>query len=176
MDRENIPEEVSVNAIVRFLINGMNRRWEEEKQVFDQEDYRSLAEAYLTRYHHRMLSVELSEAQTLALVERCRQEGVTVNSALCAAFVGAQVVVQGEKPFHSSIGVGASLRDRLGQPVGEVMGFCAGVWRALIEKAHLLHVNPLLHTTDKEHQLVKANAIRLLVALQILKDTALDPL
>ena len=74
-----------------------------------------------------MLSVELSEAQTSALVDRCREEEVTVNSALGAAFVGAQTAVRGDEPFHSSIGVAGSLRDRLERPVGEVMGFFAGV-------------------------------------------------
>jgi hypothetical protein len=52
---------------------------------------------------------------------------VTVNSALAAAFIGAQVVVQGEKPFHSTVGVAASLRDRIKTPAGESMGFFAGV-------------------------------------------------
>jgi hypothetical protein len=73
-----------------------------------------------------MLSVELSEAQTFALVARCREEEVTVNSALTAAFVGAQYSVQGDKPYHSSIVVAGSVRDRLQRPVGEVMGFYAG--------------------------------------------------
>jgi hypothetical protein len=73
-----------------------------------------------------MLSVEWSQAQTSALVAQCREEEVTVNSALAAAFVGAQYAVQGDKPYHSSIAVGASLRDRLPRPAGEVMGFYAG--------------------------------------------------
>jgi hypothetical protein len=34
--------------------------------------------------------------------------------------------VQGEKPFHSSIFVASSLRDRLPSPAGEAMGFYAG--------------------------------------------------
>ena len=127
IDRENIPEDVSLNAVVRFLINRMNRKWEVEKLVFDQEDYRSLTEAYWMHYSHQVLSVELSEAQTSALVDRCRKKEVTVNSALSAAFVGAQTIVQGAKPHHSSIGVAGSLRDRLQRPVGEVMGFYAGV-------------------------------------------------
>jgi hypothetical protein len=50
-----------------------------------------------------------------------------VNSALSTAFAGAQTVVQGKKPYHSSIGVAASLRDRLQRPIGEVMGFYAGL-------------------------------------------------
>ena len=125
--RDSFPEGVSVNAVVRFFINRMNKKWAAEKVVFDQEDYRNLSAAYWKHYQHQVLSVELSETQTSALVERCRKEGVTVNSALTAAFAGAQTLVQGEKPFHSSIGVAGSLRDQLPRPAGEVMGFYVGL-------------------------------------------------
>jgi NRPS condensation-like uncharacterized protein len=127
IDRDNIPKEVSLNAVVRFLINRINRKWEKDKIFFDQEDYRNLNEAYWMNYTHQIISVELSEAQTFALVERCRKERVTVTSALTTAFVGAQYIVQGDKPYHSSIAVAGSLRDRLPRPAGEVMGFYAGV-------------------------------------------------
>ncbi|WP_143288128.1 phthiocerol/phthiodiolone dimycocerosyl transferase family protein [Calothrix rhizosoleniae] len=98
-----------------------------KKIYFDQEDYKNLNAAYWMNYKHRMLSVELSAAQTSALVERCRKEEVTVNTALTTAFIGAQYMVQGDKPYHSSIGVAANLRERLQIPVGEVMGFYAGL-------------------------------------------------
>ena len=71
--------------------------------------------------------VELSEVQTSVLVARCREEGVTVNSALATAFVGAQYQVQGDELCHSKIGVAGNVRDRLQRPAGEVMGFYAGV-------------------------------------------------
>ncbi len=126
ISRDDIPKEVSFNPIVRFLIRRINRAWEKDKIFFDQEDYRALNEAYWTNFRHQMLSVEVSEAQTSALVERCRAENVTVTSALTSAFVGAQYMVQGDKPYHSSVAVGVSLRDRLPVPAGEVMGFYAG--------------------------------------------------
>ncbi len=127
--RDNIPQGVSLNAVVRLFVKRINRKWAAEKVAFDQEDYRELSQAYWARYSYQMLTVELSKAQTSALVERCRRKEVTVNSALSAAFVGAQTVVQGAKakPHASSIGVAASLRDRLPKPAGEVMGFYAGV-------------------------------------------------
>jgi hypothetical protein len=133
IDRDNFPEDVSANAVVRFFINRMNKKWAAEKVVFDQEDYRNLVAAYWAHYQHQVLSVELSEAQTSALVARCRKEEVTVNSALTAAFVGAQTLVQGERPFHSSIGVAGSLRDRLPRPAGEVMGFYVGLVQSKFE-------------------------------------------
>ena len=127
ISKDTIPEEVSLNRLVRFVINRMNKKWAAERVVFDQQDYRDLGEAYWERYDHQLLNVELSEDQTTALVDRCRQEEVTVNSALSAAIVGAQIAVQGVKPHHSNVGVAASLRDRVRKPVGEVMGFYAGV-------------------------------------------------
>ncbi|MGD2143858.1 MAG: hypothetical protein PVF54_05210, partial [Anaerolineae bacterium] len=100
-----MPEDVSLNAIARFFIQRMNKRWERERVSFDRQDYRDLHAAYWMRYDHQLVSVELSEAQTSALVARCRREDVTVNSALAAAFAGAQAVVLGEKQCHPSIAV-----------------------------------------------------------------------
>ena len=126
---DNMPEEMSLNGIAKFFVNRINEKWQAESVFFDQEDYEDLNQAYWANYTHQMLPVELSEAQTTALVERCRAENVTVNSALTAAFVGAQVMVQGDSPDHRKIGVGASLRDRLPHPAGETMGFYAGAAR-----------------------------------------------
>lgn len=72
IDRDNIPKEVSFNAIVRFFINRINKKWEKDKIYFDQEDYRNLNEAYWMNFKHQMFSIELSETQTSALVDRCR--------------------------------------------------------------------------------------------------------
>ena len=124
--RENLPEDVSLSRVVKFFTNRINKKWALDEVRFDQEDYRALTEAYWKKYAHQVQSIELSEAQTSALVDRCREEGVTVNSALTTAFVGAQSIVQGEKPFHSGMIVAASLRDRLKKPVGEVIGYYAG--------------------------------------------------
>jgi NRPS condensation-like uncharacterized protein len=129
VSRESVPDEVSVSPIAKFFIDRINKKWAQARVHFDQEDYLSLHEAYWKNYTHQMLSIELSEAQTSELVQRCRKETVTVNTALTAAFVGAQYVVRGNRPYHASIGIAASVRDRLQPPVGPVMGFYAGVVR-----------------------------------------------
>jgi hypothetical protein len=64
--------------------------------------------------------------ETSALVDRCREENITVNSALTAAFSGAQSVVEGEKPYHAKVVVGTNLRDRIPNSTGEGMGMYAG--------------------------------------------------
>ncbi len=123
----DMPRGLSLNPLVRLVIGRMNKKWGVDKVLFDQEDYEELTEAYWSRYPHQVYPIELSEAQTSALVERCHRNDVTVNSALAAAFVGAQVLVQGQAPHLATAAIAASLRDRLRRPVGEVMGFYAGL-------------------------------------------------
>ena len=127
IDLNNVPTDVSLNVLIKYFISRINRKWEKDKLFFDQEDYRNLNETYWNNFNHKIFSIELSEAQTSALVDHCRNEKVTVNSALASAFIGAQTIVQGDKPYHSRIGVAANVRVRLPRPAGEVMGFYAGV-------------------------------------------------
>lgn len=127
---ENIPPDVRLNGLVRFVIGRMNRQWQSEQVTFDEEDYREVTAAYWQRYPHQVLGVELDEGRTKELVERCWSKGVTVNSALSTAFLAAQREVLGEKAYLASIAVAASLRERLQAPAGEGMGFYAGMVRA----------------------------------------------
>jgi hypothetical protein len=122
---DNLPSEVSLSRLVKFFINRIKRKWAEEIVFFDQEDYKALTEVYWDNYQHEVFTVVLSEAETSALVARCRKENITVNSALTAAFSGAQSFVEGEKPYHAKIVVAANLRDRLPNPPGEAMGYYA---------------------------------------------------
>lgn len=122
-----MPPDVSLNSVVKYAIRRINRKWEADPVFFDQHDYELLSEAYWQTYEHRMMTVELSAAETADLVERCRREQVTVNTALTAAFAAAQSITSGDKYYEPNTGVAADLRDRLRQPAGEVMGFYAGV-------------------------------------------------
>ncbi len=122
---DTIPAEVSPNFLIKFFINRFNKKWQKEPIYFNQQDYESLTAAYWKRYKHCMISIELSESETSALVDRCRKEQVTVNSAISTAFAGAQKIIDTSR-FNSNIAVAGSLRNRLTKPVGEEMGFYAG--------------------------------------------------
>ncbi len=116
ISREIIPEDQKLASIVMKVMDKINNKWEQEKVLFDQEDYLNLHEIYWKNFTHKTISIELSEEQTNQLVNNCKREKVSVNSALVTAFVGAQNIVQGKKPFHSKIGVGGDLRNRLTPP------------------------------------------------------------
>ena len=122
---DNLPSDVALSGLVKFFVNRIRRKWAEERVSFDQQDYEILTKTYWDNYHHEVLLIEMSEAETSALVARCRKESVTVNSALIAAFSGAQHFVGGDKPHHAKAAIGASLRDRLPRPPGEAMGYYA---------------------------------------------------
>ena len=122
----NLPKDVSVNTLIRFFINKINKKWEKIKIHFDQEDYENVLDAYWSSFRQRILPIELSEDQTTELVKRCRGENVTVNSALITAFAGAQLTIQGTGTYNPNLGVVGSVRDRLTQPVNDGMGFYAG--------------------------------------------------
>lgn len=124
---ETMPEGLSLNALVRYAIRRINRKWEADPVYFDQQDYELLTDAYWEEYEHELISVELSQAETTELVERCRREQVTVNTALTAAFTAAQSMVLGDERYEPKLGVAADLRSRLQQAAGEGMGFYAGV-------------------------------------------------
>jgi NRPS condensation-like uncharacterized protein len=126
IDLNNLPSDVSQSALVKFLINRMNKQWAGESVFFDDEDYKILTKTYWENYHHGLFSIELSEAETSAFVARCSKENVTVNSALTSAFCGAQSFVEGEKPYHAKIVVAANLRERIPNSPGEGMGMYAG--------------------------------------------------
>lgn len=123
---DNLPSDVSASGLVKSVIQRMNQKWAEERVFFDQEDYEILTKAYWNHFHHEIFSIELSKEETSALVDRCKEEKVTVNSALTAAFAGAPSLVEGEKNYHAQIAVGTNLRDRLPFSAGEGMGYYAG--------------------------------------------------
>ncbi|NOH10026.1 MAG: hypothetical protein HND51_00115 [Chloroflexi bacterium] len=122
---KNLPRDASLSGIVKFFIKRIKQKWAEEIIIFDQEDYEALNAAYWQNFHHEILSIELSEAETKALVARCRKENVTVNSAIIMAFSGAQNFVEGRKPHHAKTASAVSLRDRLPESPGEGMGYYA---------------------------------------------------
>lgn len=126
IDLDSIPEGVSLNPLMRFAIRRINRKWMADPVFFDQRDYEGVAEGYWREFDHQLVPIELSEPQTSALVERCRNEGVTVNTALAAAFTGAQAQVLDKADYHPNLAVAADLRDRLREPAGQAMGFYAG--------------------------------------------------
>jgi len=122
---ENLPQGARPGALERMRLRQMNRRWRRERVVFGQEDYRTLHRAYWARYPHQVLAVEWDEAETAGLLERCRNQRVTVEAALMTAFGGAQQQLADQRRRAERVALEVDLRSRLPQPPGEALISCS---------------------------------------------------
>ena len=126
LNLDNLPDGISQSGLANYFISRINKQWKENKIHFDDQDYKLINEVYWKNFKHQMTSIELSEAETSALVTRCKNEEVTVNSVIAAAFSGAASLVGGLKKNHPKVVVASSLRERTKNPIGEEIGMYAG--------------------------------------------------
>jgi len=149
LNRENIPDDVSDNAIIQKFINRINKKWKNEEIVFDREDYLSIFNAYWRQNKHSIQIIELSEKQTEALVKKCRIEQVTVNSMIFAAFLKAQFVAKHHiKPKKQKAGIAVDVRNYLKTPPKESFGFYAA---GFIDNYNFMNNTDFWEITRKIH-------------------------
>ncbi|MCP4762822.1 MAG: hypothetical protein GY870_13670 [archaeon] len=153
---ENIPDDVVMKGIVKKVLNNINEKWELEKVYFDEVDYLELTKAYWNKFNHRAISIELSKEQTTQMVEKCRNEKITVNSAIIAAFSGAQSILQDKESYNNEVAVASDVRNRIKVPTGECMGFYAGGFSV---KNKYNQKKGFWENARKLHKKIQSNAI-----------------
>jgi hypothetical protein len=120
---ENFPGEIKIGKAFLFAIKKMNDMWQKNYVIFDEEDEDNLFRAFRATFINKNIIVELSENQTEDLIERCKKNGVTVNSALNTAFLSARTTLLGPfKGGKQNIMVPVNTRDKYKKPVGENIG------------------------------------------------------
>ena len=92
---DNFPVKVSGSLLARLIMRKINNSWKKHKLIFGYEDFREIHRAYWNNYTYGVLTIEMTEEETLDFAARCRQNQVTVTSALCTAFLAAQLEVLG---------------------------------------------------------------------------------
>lgn len=121
-----LPSSASSSFLYKLIVKRINNKWIRKGISFNENDYKDLHHTFWQKNKVSILTWELTEPQTSALVSRCRQEQVTINSALYTAFIAAQNHIQGDsQAYLQNIMVPVDFRSRLTQPVGEAFGFYA---------------------------------------------------
>ena len=125
--QNTVSQPLKINVVRRWIISLIRKSWDKKNIRFDAAQH----EAMLDRYFQvndqiQFDELELSQAETVALVSRCREEKVTVNSAIWAAFQLAQDDVLPRKNIHSTAGLARSLRPGMLADVTDSFGFFAG--------------------------------------------------
>ena len=127
IDRSTVAMPPSTNALQRFIIRLINKRWKSRGIRFSGSDIRRMHEEFWQRNTEiQLLAWTLDVKETTDLIERSRAEKVTVNSALWTAFLAAQYEVQVDrKRYRQRSALAVNTRDKLLVPAGEAFGFYA---------------------------------------------------
>ena len=177
--RDTVPSPPPSGFIARGFIGLFNKLWARKKIRFDGSDLKRPHRVFWEQNQEAsVLAWESSISETKALVSRCREENVTVNSALWTAFLAAQYDVQGDTaPYRARAGLAVSTRDRLNVPVGEAFGFYASSLTAHLEyDPHRTFWDSARIFHEKiGNSLAKTNIFRSLSA-ELLAPTLLDSL
>ena len=123
LELTNIPVKMNFlkKRFISFFINRYNKKWSKDPYYFDEEDYKNIYEAYWKNYTHIMVSNELSIDETQHLIEECRKNNVTVNSAIITATLKARAEIIGRKKSFT-LGQPVNVRKELIKPVDRQFG------------------------------------------------------
>lgn len=169
---EIFPEGVSKSRVKSWFIERLNKKWQKEKVVFDEEDLLNVWESFWKNSSYGVELVTLDKNGTQRFVEVCRANEVTVNSALLVAFVKARSESVGPYKRKVKIGTAVDTRDRLRIKIGDAVGLYAG---GVIFEFNYRHDRPFWENVREYHKVVKKHLKDNKVFGPIYDQIALDP-
>jgi NRPS condensation-like uncharacterized protein len=128
---ENFPAAKSLrfkwkHQIDKFFVTRLNRQWKKQRVLFDDEDYWTIIEANSQKFNYQIIAAALSQIETSALVNKCRQKDVTVNSAISVAFLAARESIRNYSSNENPrVQIAVNIRNKLKEPAENVFGFLA---------------------------------------------------
>jgi len=117
-------DSFSISTIIgSFFINRYNNQWLKKPYYISQEDFNAIHTAYWEKYRYCIVLLKLEPEETNDLAARCRENGVTIGSAMAAAFLAAYYEVIGPFPKNKrTVSTTFDLRRHLKE--GTIDGFC----------------------------------------------------
>lgn len=115
------------SVMMKLVMGRANRKWEKNPYYFTHKDAVALQDAYWGKYKFSTVLLELDTPETESLLERCRNNGVSIGSAVITAFIAAHEDVVG--PFagnQKQLWVPFDLRRHTTTPIDDVFCFCVG--------------------------------------------------
>lgn len=110
------------NFLKRFMMKRINSKWAKRKVIFGEDD---LLKLHKKVHPDKHVYVAFSMQDTTTLRDRCRAEGVTINSAIITAILTAKRQIPELVERRDEIGFAVNARDRLPVHPGEACGFYA---------------------------------------------------
>ncbi len=123
---QSVRHSWSDNLLLRSFIKAVNFLWLKKHPRMGQQDFEAVNQFYWGRRQTGLLAYELSPGKTSNLVARCKQQGVSVTSALIAAiFLSQTGICSSPRSTSNNVTVAVNIRDQMIQPPGRVVGMYA---------------------------------------------------
>ena len=106
VDVNKFPKKSNMLWIKRRYLNGLNKKWNATKVVFNRSDYKKIVQEYSNNYLTEIFQRTLNEEETNRLILFSKEIGVTVNSVMMTVFIKAF-------PEKISAGMAISIRDKM---------------------------------------------------------------
>lgn len=110
-------------------INYLNMQWRKNPHYFDHEDFNALQTTYWENNLFGTVLLELDLPEAKILSKRCKEEGVTIGSAVITAFIAAHEDIIGSERNQKQVSIPFDLRRHAATPVGDVFCLCVGASR-----------------------------------------------
>ena len=118
------------SVMMKLFMGNANRKWEKNPYYFDHNDAVAVQEAYWEKYVFNTVLLELEPSEAKALLKQCRNNGVSIGSAVIAAFIAAHEDIIG--PFvknQKQLWVPFDMRRHATTSVDDIFGLCIGAPR-----------------------------------------------
>ncbi|MGB9978712.1 condensation domain-containing protein [Methanobacterium sp.] len=121
----------SLQSVMMKLVMGhANSKWKKNPYYFDHNDAVAVQDAYWEKYVFNTVLLELEPQETKSLLKQCRNKGISIGSAVIAAFIAAHEDIVGTfVKNQKQLWVPFDLRRHATTSVGDVFGLCIGAPR-----------------------------------------------
>jgi NRPS condensation-like uncharacterized protein len=163
---EDFPKDVKLNPIIQLLAKQINKNWSKRKKVFTYDEFLAMFHSYWKGRQNNILDATISGQELQKLLRKCKEQNVTVNSAIATAFL---LAVKEEK----EVGLAVNIRPEGYEGMGN---FASGISIRYQED----NKKSFWDNAKKVHELIhhklnrNSNRYFLLKFLSILKPTLVD--
>lgn len=125
-----IEGNVEIKGLTKAIMDKIIQKWETSPKYFETEDWKTLHANFWKNYAYNTFMVSYNSEETKKLAKKCRNHGVTINTALTAAFQAALYLyhTHASGKYLQQLGIAVNLRDRILDPTGDFFGcFASGI-------------------------------------------------
>ena len=121
---EDIKDLAKLGRIKNWFLNKINSKWQKRRFIISEELHQEAAREWFSE-SDGFLHLGFTEEQTKILRERCRKEGVSINTALLVALKTAKQKLPEFRSRPDGVAFTVDIRDMLPNNPGEACGIYA---------------------------------------------------